>query len=596
MSLFAKYSSTFFHERTTNIHALSLTELNSLKRLAKDPNIVVSKFDKGNGVAILNISDYEEKMLKILNDRTKFVPVGKDDNLQKLDQFQRCIRYLKGKGAITNEDYQRIYPTSAVTPTMYGLPKVHKDGTPLRPNLASTGSFNHECAKWLSDVLSPLRSDSTNLKDTFSFIDKVKNFSLNDSVMYSFDVVSLFTNIPLQFTLQLILDTIFKDNIETFHNLNKRRLKTLLNWAASSTTLQFQGKYYKQVDRIAMGSPIALMLADVFMNHVIEEALSASQQNRPTLLLRYVDDLFLVFSNDEEAQSFFDVMNRIHKSINFTQEQECNGQLAFLDVLVSRNTGNVTQTSVFRKKTHTGLYLKWTSFVPYRYKRNLVNSLLQRAYKIGSSYKLIHSDFMRIKEMLAKNGYPRTFVDNCIRGFLNSKHTDTKRTNQITTQPTQKHLTCRLPYLGPISMQVQHEIGNYFAKNTNGKIKVRVIHDTFKLKSFFRVKEGQALLHRSNVVYHIHCSCGSNYIGETARNLLTRLNEHNPGSKKCKNTDVTNHLYENSDHKIDFAKPKILRTARNRTKLFILETLSIDKLKPDINVDQSLITLYLFNT
>ena len=59
-------------------------------------------------------------------------------------------------------------------------------------------------------------------------------------------------------------------------------------------------------------------------------------------------------------------------------------------------------------------------------------------------------------------------------------------------------------------MQVQHVIGNYFAKNTNGKIKVRVIHDTFKLKSFFQVKEGQALLHWSNVVYHIHCSCGSN--------------------------------------------------------------------------------------
>ena len=83
------------------------------------------------------------------------------------------------------------------------------------------------------------------------------------------------------------------------------------------------------------------MLADVFMKYVIEEALSASQQNRPTVLLRYVDDLFLVFSSDEEAQSFFGVMNRIHKSINFTQEQECNGQFAFLDVLVSRNTGNV---------------------------------------------------------------------------------------------------------------------------------------------------------------------------------------------------------------------------------------------------------------
>ena len=186
------------------------------------------------------------------------------------------------------------------------------------------------------------------------------------------------------------------------------------------------------------------------------------------------------------------------------------------------------------------------------------------------------------------------FVDNCIRGFLFSKHTDTKRTNQITTQSTQA-FDLLASLLRPISKQVQHKIGNFFAKNTNGKIKVRVIYATFKLKSFFRVKEGQALLHRSNVVYHIYCSCGSNYIGETARNLLTRLNELNPGYKKCKNTDVTNHLYENSDHKIDFAKPKILGTARNRTKLFILETLSTDKLKPDINVDQSSITLYLFN-
>ena len=95
-----------------------------------------------------------------------------------------------------------------------------------------------------------------------------------------------------------------------------------------------------------------------------------------------MEDLCLVYLDDEEAQSFFAVINRIHKSINFTQEQECNKQLAFHDVLVSRTTGNVAQTSVFRKKTHTGLNLLWTSFVPYRYKRNLEHSLLQRAEKM----------------------------------------------------------------------------------------------------------------------------------------------------------------------------------------------------------------------
>ena len=73
--------------------------------------------------------------------------------------------------------------------------------------------------------------------------------------------------------------------------------------------------------------------------------------------------------------------------------------------------------------------------------------------------------------------------------FFNSKYTDTKTTNQITTQPIQKHSTNRLLYLGPMSMQIQHEISNFFCKKYKGKNQI------FKLKSFFLVKEGQALPH-----------------------------------------------------------------------------------------------------
>ena len=69
-----------------------------------------------------------------------------------------------------------------------------------------------------------------------------------------------------------------------------------------------------------------------------------------------------------------------------------------------------------------------------------------------------------------------------------------------------------------------------------------------------------------------------------------------PAPRNVKTRTLLTHLFENSDHIIDFAKPKILATARNRSKLFILETLGINILKPDINVDQSSIPLYLFNT
>jgi len=142
-------------------------------------------------------------------------------------------------------------------------------------------------------------------------------------------------------------------------------------------------------------------------------------------------------------------------------------------------------------------------------------------------------------------------------------------------------------------MHLQNEIRKFFEHNAKDRLKFRMVHDSCKLENIFQVKERQELLHRSNVIYHVACSCGNTYIGETARNLVTRLNEHNPGSKKCKHTDVSDHLYKNSNHNVDFANPKILATARNRTKLLILETVKIYKINPEINVDQLSIPLYL---
>ena len=94
--------------------------------------------------------------------------------------------------------------------------------------------------------------------------------------------------------------------------------------------------------------------------------------------------------------------------------------------------------------------------------------------------------------------------------------------------------------------------------------------DTFKWKSFVRVKEGQALLHRSNVMYHIHCSFDSNYISETAKNLLYDTTNTILAPRNIKTRALLT-ISENSDHKIEFAKLKILGTTRKQTKLFISE-------------------------
>ena len=112
---------------------------------------------------------------------------------------------------LTNEVYDRIRPTGSQRPQMYGLPKIHKPNVPLRPILSMIGSAQHELAKWLSAVLDPVLQKYSKhcIKDSFTFAEFMQNLDIKDetSFMCSFDISSLFTDVPLN---------------ETNHNLCRR--------------------------------------------------------------------------------------------------------------------------------------------------------------------------------------------------------------------------------------------------------------------------------------------------------------------------------------------------------------------------------------
>ena len=99
---------------------------------------------------------------------------------------------------------------------------------------------------------------------------------------------------------------------------------------------------------------------------------------------------------------------------------QSNKRLSFLNVLVD-NKGPNPVTSTFRKPTHAGSYTKWNSFVPRRFKMNLIICLLDRCYRICGSYKIICDEFEQIKTMLSRNSYPKYVSDKCKREFLNRK-------------------------------------------------------------------------------------------------------------------------------------------------------------------------------
>ena len=110
-----------------------------------------------------------------------------------------------------------MYPSGSASARIYGTPKMHKFSSSdsfskLRPIVLSIGTFNYNLARFLCDLLSPLVPNDYSCKDTFSFVSQIKNANLCKKVLVSYDVISLFTNIPLQETIDIAINLIFNHN------------------------------------------------------------------------------------------------------------------------------------------------------------------------------------------------------------------------------------------------------------------------------------------------------------------------------------------------------------------------------------------------
>ena len=135
--------------------------------------------------------------------------------------------------------------------------------------------------------------------------------SATDKYFVSFDVASLFTNIPLNETLDIAVDYLTKDKN---CNLSKTELKQLLTFATSQTHFMFKNVSYDQIDGVEMGSPLAPILSNLFLGHYERVWLNEFVGNGPIFYKRYVDDIIALFNNEEEPLHFLDYINSNHKT------------------------------------------------------------------------------------------------------------------------------------------------------------------------------------------------------------------------------------------------------------------------------------------
>ena len=411
-------------------------DIQLLKNLASNEDVIVVRPDKGRGVVILNRSDYTQSMEKTISDPSKFKPI--EEPMEKFtlrveDKINRFLLKLKNLKKIPSEVYDKLRSTGSSPGILYGLPKIHKPDFSskfqFRPIFAAYKTPSYNLAKYLVPILNPLTTNQYTVENSYKFAEEIQDQDgASGLVMASFDVENLFTNIPLQETIQIIIKQLFTCPTDNVMGLTRDDFIQLLDLSVSNSFFLFNNKLVSQVDGLGMGLPLGPTFANIFLSFHEKSWLEHCPSDfKPVYFRRYVDDCFILFSNRAQIPEFLNYLNSKHPNIKFTCELEQNSKISFLDCSVTK-VNNKFETSTFRKSTFTGLGTSFFSFTPFSFKINGIKTLINRGYKVTSNCISRNSEFNFLRQYFFNNGFPKSLINSQIDKFL--KNTNNATSNE----------------------------------------------------------------------------------------------------------------------------------------------------------------------
>ena len=536
--------------------------------------------DKGNTTVVLAAEDYRQKIEQLLGDAA-YVKVQKDPTAVREKQMRKAIDEVHRSGNISEARAKKLKPSHSTAPRLYGLPKIHKEGTPLRPITCMIGSPAYETAAYLTKIISPVLGKSEyTVPNSSSFAEEVKRLKLSGSEeMVSFDVVSLFTKVPVQEAVEVICtklsddDTLFERSEMGVDALRKLMLACL-----ECRYFLCQGEFYEQREGAPMGLSLSVVLANAYMEH-LEESVLRSSTMKPIIWRRYVDDTFILWPHGEDAlHEFHQLLNSFSPSIQFTLEREQEHKLPFLDVMLCRDNGRL-KTSVYRKATTSNVYLKYDSNHAPGTKAGVIRCLETRARLLCSDASSLKEERAKIRDIFAANGYPESYVKKAMkpkeRARVEAQQEDAGRDRDV---------YAAFPYVPGVSEKIAKILG---------KKGIRVAHTSKRLRSsLVRAKDPIDKEKKKGTIYQIRCSCGASYVGESGRPKHVRMKEHVADIKFARSDkSATASHFETCTGNMDPMTSKTLALEGHWKRRKVREAIEISQVRPSINRDDGNIKL-----
>ena len=392
------------------------------------PKFVLKPADKGSSIIIMHQDFYLNLGLDFINSNLSFFKtLDTDPLLDFTNKINLILNHLLNRNKISAKLKQIIKPsTEPKTPNLYFLPKIHKfPRISGRPICSANAHPAENISIFLDYTLKPYATmDPIYLKDGPQLLDSLQNISEipPHALLFSIDVVNMYTNIPLP-ELTDVIQKIITNNPQILSQskfpVKPDIIHILLKLVLYTNYFKFNDQLYHQVHGLAMGTPCACTISDLFICDFVKKHFF-NWTYKPRLYKQYRDDSFGLWLHGENTLlQYLDHLNSLHPTIKFTLA--FGKSIQFLDLSISLTSWGTISTETYYKPTDTFQYLEANSNHPPSVIKNIPKSQILRHIRNCSnpSSLLAHSSILA--HNLIKRNYKKNLIKSKYISILNSK-------------------------------------------------------------------------------------------------------------------------------------------------------------------------------
>lgn len=385
--------------------------INRIKTFIYENKLIIRAADKNLGLTIMDMKDYYNGCIDLLKDEKTYREYNKPEreiiklNILFLQDFVKEIAFT---------DLERKFILHGIEditiPEFYVLPKLHKNPLSFRPIVASTNWSTTQLSKYVStELLKYMERCPFVLKDSQDLLKQIKKYEavINQKItgIVTCDITTLYTNMK---------QAIIKDTFGGF--LKNEKLLDSIMFVLQHNYLKFHTKILRQIDGMAMGTNMAVLVANIYCHILVDSKITKSPGFLQNCVFyrRYIDDIIFFISNDKlSAKSLKLALELACPYLQFNLT-EISDRQPFLDIEFHINRENKQKRleyKTYQKNTNLYSYIQPNSCHPKSCKKGFIKGELLRYLRNSSTENAFLTSRLAFFIRLKSRGYKEPFLD-----------------------------------------------------------------------------------------------------------------------------------------------------------------------------------------